>query len=184
MLLFVLTVIATFAEDPSRGDGVVKQKRPRIGLALDSGGALGLAHVGVIQWMDEHWVPVDYIAGTSMGGLVGGAYATGMSGKELKTFISKIDWDNTVFNGKPEYKDLPFRVKKDRRDYPNSLELGLNHGMRIPNGLNSGENVDRVIASFALPYSNVENFNDLPIPFRPITLTAVQRVALLEGVRS
>jgi NTE family protein len=166
LILLVLSAITMSGQGRSERDAVVKPKRPRIGLALDSGGALGLAHVGVIQWMDEHRVPVDYIAGTSMGGLVGGAYATGMNGMELKTFISKIDWDNTVFDGKPQYEDLPFRVKEDRRAYPNSMELGVNHGIRMPNGLNSGQNVDRVIARFALPYSNVENFDDLPIPFR------------------
>jgi NTE family protein len=167
LALFFLSIVATsFGSDPSESNAVIKRKRPRVGLALDSGGALGLAHVGVIQWMEEHRVPVDYIAGTSMGGLVGGAYATGMSGKELRTMISKIDWENTVFDGKPQYRDLPFRVKEDRREYPNSMELGMNHGVRMPSGLNSGANVDRVITSFALPYSNVENFDDLPIPFR------------------
>ncbi|HEX6881097.1 MAG TPA: patatin-like phospholipase family protein [Terriglobales bacterium] len=170
-LLFsvVIVLIANlFAQGPSETSAVIKTKRPRVGLALDSGGALGLAHVGVILWMDEHHVPVDYIAGTSMGGLVGGAYATGMNGNELKTFVSKIDWDTTVFNSRSQYKDLPFRLKADEREYPGSVEFGLNHGLKMPNGLNSGANVDRVISGFALPYSNVENFDDLPVPFRCI----------------
>src|SRR5260370_34906269 len=64
--------------------------RPRIGVALEGGGALGLAHIGVLKWFEEHHIPVDYVAGTSMGGLVGGFYPTGMSPDELKTHITAI----------------------------------------------------------------------------------------------
>ena len=67
--------------------------RPKIGIALEGGGALGLAHIGVLQWFEQHHIPVDYIAGTSMGGLVGGAFATGMSADELRTLIVTTDWD-------------------------------------------------------------------------------------------
>lgn len=169
ILLLFYSVLNASAQGPSDSDpdgsNLVK-KGPRIALVLDAGGALGLAHVGVIQWMEEHRVPVHYVAGTSMGGLIGGAYATGMSPADLKKLVGSIDWANTVFNGEPQYRDLTFRLKQDQRDYPNGVELGLNHGLRMPAGLNSGMNVDRVITSFALPYSNVGNFDELPIPFR------------------
>ena len=166
VIFFLIPNINLFSEEPTATNAVVKSKRPKVGLVLDAGGALGLAHVGVIQWMEEHRVPVDLVAGTSMGGLVGGAYSTGMNGAELKKLIAGIDWDNTVFSSEPQYRDLPFRLKEDRRAFPASLELGLNHGLRMPSGLNSGENVDRLIAGFTLRYSNVRNFDDLPIPFR------------------
>lgn len=166
LVLLFLALTLNCAAHPPSDSNLVKPKRPRIGLALDSGGALGLAHVGVILWMEEHRIPVDHIAGTSMGGLVGGAYATGMSAPDLKTMISKIDWDNTVFNGNAKYEDLPLRMKKDQKAFPTMVRLGVNHGLRMPNGLNSGQNVDRLIASFALPYSEVSDFKDLPISFR------------------
>jgi NTE family protein len=167
LLLFSFSVIGAYAQGPSDAESsTVVRKRPRIALALDAGGALGLAHVGVIQWMEEHRVPVDYVTGTSMGALIGGAYATGMNSADLKKLIGSIDWENTVFNGEPQYRDLTFRLKQDQHDYPNGLELGLNHGIRMPAGLNSGMNVDRVITSFALPYSTVASFDELPIPFR------------------
>lgn len=167
ILLFLFSFISAYAEGPSdpHSSSVIR-KGPRVALVLDAGGALGLAHVGVIQWMDEHRIPIHYIAGTSMGGLIGGAYATGMSPAELKKLIGSIDWANTVFNGEPQYRDLTFRLKQDQREYPNDVEFGLNHGLRLPAGLNSGMNVDRVITSFALPYSNIEDFDELPIPFR------------------
>ncbi|MGE5112342.1 MAG: patatin-like phospholipase family protein [Acidobacteriaceae bacterium] len=165
--VFSLLFVGTQAQGPSSSEPAnAVIKRPRIGLALDSGGALGLAHVGVIQWMEEHRIPVHYVAGTSMGGLIGGAYATGMSSSDLRKLVGSIDWTNTVFNGEPQYRDLTFRQKEDQRDYPNAMELGLNHGVQMPNGLNSGINVDRVIIGFSLPYSNAQSFDDLPIPFR------------------
>jgi NTE family protein len=166
LFVILISVISGFGQGRSERETVVKPKRLHVGLALDAGGALGIAHIGVIQWMEEHRVPVDYVAGTSMGGLVGGAYATGMTAADLRKLVSHIDWQNTVFNGQPQYRDLTFRMKEDRRAYPNSLEFGLNHGVRLPTGLNSGENVDRLIAGFALPYPTVENFDELPIPFR------------------
>ena len=65
----------------------------RVGLVLQGGGALGLAHVGVITWMEEHHIPIDYIAGTSMGGLVGGVYATGHNAAEMRQIVNGIHWD-------------------------------------------------------------------------------------------
>lgn len=166
LLLLLLSSTVTVAQGPSPRDPALEIRRPRIGIALDAGGALGLAHVGVLQWMEERRIPVDYVAGTSMGGLVGGAYATGMRASEMRVMVSKIDWSTTVYSGEADYRDLPFHRKLDRMAYPNGLEVGLNHGLQIPTGLNSGQNVDRMISGFALAYSNVQNFDDLPIPFR------------------
>src|ERR1700712_6151695 len=70
-----------------------QSKRPKLGLVLEGGGALGLAHIGVLTWFEEHRIPVNYVAGTSMGGLVGGIYATGRSPAEVKELINGIDWD-------------------------------------------------------------------------------------------
>ena len=88
--------------------------RPKIGVALEGGGAMGLAHIGVLRWFDEHHIPVDYVAGTSMGGLVGGFYATGMSPDELKTLIDGIDW-RKILGDRTPYEDLAFRRKEDQR---------------------------------------------------------------------
>jgi len=118
--------------------------RPRIGLVLEGGGALGLAHIGVLQWLEEHRIPVDMIAGTSMGGLVGGIYATGASPAEMKDMIRGIPW-NEVLNGVTPYKNLSFRRKEDRREYPNAFEFGLRHGVQFPSGFNSGQQVGLIL---------------------------------------
>src|ERR1700731_3045922 len=110
------------------------QPRPKIGLALEGGGALGLSHIGVLKWFEEHRIPIDYVAGTSMGGLVGGFYAAGKSPDELKSLVENLDW-NLVLRGTTPYQELSFRRKEDKRAIPNSLQIGLKQGAAIPPGL-------------------------------------------------
>ncbi len=149
-------------------------RRPTIAVVLEGGGALGFAHIGVLQWMEEHHIPVDDVAGTSMGGLVGGAYATGMHPLEVRELVKSTDWD-AVLRGSTEYADLSFRRKQDSQEYPNSLEFGLRHGARFPAGFNSGQQVEFIVDRIALPYSTVKSFDDLPIPFRCIATDLVSR---------
>jgi NTE family protein len=138
--------------------------RPKLGLVLEGGGALGLAHVGVLQWMEEHRIPVSYVAGTSMGGLVGGLYATGRSATEVREVVSGIPWDE-VLRGQTPFQDLAFRRKEDAHEYPSSLEFGLHNGLQFPAGFNSGQGVSLILDRVALPYSDIHSFDDLPIPF-------------------
>jgi NTE family protein len=146
--------------------------RPRIGLALEGGGALGLAHIGVLKWFEDHHIPIDYVAGTSMGGLVGGFYAAGKSPDELKDLVEHIDW-NLVLRGSTPYQELSFRRKEDKRAIPNSLQIGLKQGAAIPPGLNSGHQINLLIERETLPYSNLASFDDLPIPFRCVATELV-----------
>src|SRR5262245_28053219 len=78
---------------PAMVQSVPKLGRPAVGVAFGGGSARGIAHIGVIRWMEEHRIPIDVAAGTSMGGLVGGAYASGMDAAELQTFIEGLNWD-------------------------------------------------------------------------------------------
>jgi len=139
--------------------------RPRLGVALQGGGAKGLAHIGVLQWFEEHHIPIDDLAGTSMGGLIGGLYATGQSPAELRRIVGGLDWVY-LLGGVTPYRDLAFRRKEDLRAYPNNLELGLRNGVQLPGGLSSGQPVRMLIDRYVLPYSDSESFDDLPIPFR------------------
>ena len=138
--------------------------RRKIGLVLEGGSALGLAHIGVLRWLEEHRIPVSYVAGTSMGGLVGGLYATGHSPDELQKLVETIQWDQ-LLQGQIPYKDLSFRRKEDAFEYPNRLEFGLKKGLRFPEGFNSGQQVTSVLDRVALPYSELEDFDQLPTPF-------------------
>ena len=136
----------------------------KIGLVLQGGAALGLAHIGVLQWLEEHRIPIDYVAGTSMGGLVGGMYATGNSPAGIRKLVDGIDWD-TVLRGEVPYGDLSFRRKQDAEDFPNGLSFGIKEGIRFPEGFNSGHQVGLILDQVALPYSNIKSFDQLPIPF-------------------
>jgi NTE family protein len=139
-------------------------KHPKLGLVLEGGAALGLAHIGVLQWLEEHRIPISYVAGTSMGGLVGGIYATGNSPASIRETVDGIDW-NEVLRGKIPYQDLSFRRKQDAEQYPNGLEFGIKKGVRFPEGFNSGHQVGLILDRISLPYSEMKSFDDLPIPF-------------------
>ncbi len=156
--------------------------RPRIGLALSGGGALGLAEIGVIQWMEENHIPVDRIAGTSMGSIIGAMYATGMSPAEIQKFAEKIDWDE-AFLPEPAYTQISYRRKQDRRDFLINAPLGLKHGLRGPNGFNSGHGVGLLLDRIAFPESGVASFDDLPIPFRCVAtdMLSGEGVVLRDG---
>jgi NTE family protein len=140
-------------------------KRPKIGLVLEGGGALGLAHIGVLQWLEEHHIPISYVAGTSMGGLVGGLYATGESPAEIRAQIHEIDW-NEVIGGKVPFRILSYRRKEDEIEFPNSLEFGLRKAhIQFPASFTSGLQVGLLLDQISLPYSEMKSFNDLPTPF-------------------
>jgi len=146
--------------------------RHKVGLVLEGGGALGLAHIGVIQWLEEHRIPVAYVTGTSMGGLVGGLYATGHSAPEIKGLIKTINWDQ-VLQGQTPYKNYSFRRKQDAAEYPNRMEFGLKKGLQFPEGFNSGQEVMMILDRIALPYSDVKDFSELPIPFACVSTDLV-----------
>ncbi|MBI5085459.1 MAG: patatin-like phospholipase family protein [Acidobacteria bacterium] len=147
-------------------------KRPKIGLALSGGSALGLSHIGVIRWFEEHRIPIDYIAGTSMGSLVGGLYATGRNAAELEEFVAGIDWDQALAPSAP-YADLAFRKKEDAREYPSAFEFGLKKGISLPSGLSAGQGVGLVLSRFAAPYGEIGDFDNLPTPFRAVATDLV-----------
>ncbi len=140
------------------------QTRPVIGLVLSGGGARGLAHVGVIRWFEEHRIPIDLIAGTSMGGLVGGMYATGADSAQMEELIDSIDWE-TVLKGDTPYAQKAYRRKEDARHAPSTLEIGLRDGVKLPLGLDAGHQVGLVLDRIAFPYSGLDSFDQLPTPF-------------------
>lgn len=173
LLLLPVSAAAQEPQVPAQPEAPASTKpRLKIGVALEGGGALGLAHVGVLQWLEERHIPVDYIAGTSMGGLVGGFYATGKSPEEMKQLIERIDWDEILRDRTP-YQDLSFLRKQDQRAYPNQLVLGLRKGLFLPAGLNAGHQIGLLIDRETLPYFGLTSFDALPIPFRCVATDLV-----------
>ncbi len=142
--------------------------RPKIGLALSGGGARGAAHLGVIRVLEENNVPIDLIAGTSMGAIVGGLYASGMTTDEIEAELAAIDWDD-VFHDLPPRSERSFRRKRDDDLYLTRAKPGFSDGkLKLPRGLIRGQKIDVVFSRLALPVSTIEDFDDLMIPFRAV----------------
>ena len=142
--------------------------RPKIGLALSGGGARGAAHIGVLRVLEENNVPIDYIAGTSMGAIVGGLYAAGMTTDEIETGLAAIDWDD-IFHDLPPRTERSFRRKRDDDLYLVRAKPGFSDGeLKLPRGLIRGQKVDVVFSRLALPVAAIEDFDDLMIPFRAV----------------
>ena len=156
---------------PSPGPVARQVARPVVGVAFGGGSARGLAHVGVIRWFEEHRIPIDVAAGTSMGALVGGIFATGLNAEELDRLLASMDWDALFGTSNFEFKNI--RRKADARSYPSHIEFGLKRGVVPPPSLNSGEQVDRFLARITAPYSDVERLDDLPTPFRTVAVDLV-----------
>jgi NTE family protein len=172
LLLFPILAVAQTVSKQSRASQSTPKQRLKIGVAMEGGGALGLAHIGVLQWFEEQHVPVDFIAGTSMGGLVGGFYATGISPADMKALIQRLDW-NEILSDRTPYEDLSFLRKQDQRAYPNSLVLGLRKGLYLPAGLNAGHQIGLLIDRETLPYFGLVSFDALPVPFRCVATDLV-----------
>jgi NTE family protein len=178
---FILVVLLSATASVHAAQSIPDPPRPRIGVAFGGGSARGLAHVGVVRWLEEHRIPIDLVAGTSMGGLIGGGFASGMSADELTTLLERTDWDE-MFGFSPfRFKNI--RRKEDARAYPSRIELGLKHGISLPQALNSGQQVDLLLARIGGAYMTLASFDDLPTPFRAIAvdLVSAQQVVLDNG---
>ena len=168
-------------QEPASARSVRVSGRPTVGVAFGGGSARGIAHVGVIRWLEEHRIPIDVAAGTSMGGLIGGAFASGMDARELEDFIGSLDWDQLF--GASSFAHKNIRRKADARAYPSRLEFGLRGGIVPPTALNDGEYVELLLGRIAAPYFSIDDFDDLPTPFRTVAvdLLSAQPVVLRNG---
>ena len=162
------SVLAQEQSPAAPGDG---DRRPTVGVAFGGGSARGIAHVGVIRWFEEHRIPIDVAAGTSMGGLIGGAFATGMDAAELDGMLQRMNWDEMFGASNFAFKNI--RRKADAKAYPSRLEFGLKHGLSSPVSVNNGEQVDLLVGRIAAPYYGIRTFDDLPTPFRAVAVDVI-----------
>ena len=189
--LLLLTIsITSYSQDST---SVIS--RPKVGLVLSGGGAKGAAHIGVLKYIEEAGIPIDYIAGTSMGSIVGGMYALGYTSDEILSIISEVDWDRLIsdqverkkisyerkYESRSQLLTIPFSVGTDKqelqsRSFKNSL----------PTGIVSGDNLINLFNSLSVGYSDPLDFNDLPTPFLCIATNVINGEAdvLNKGVFS
>ena len=139
--------------------------RKRIGLALGGGGALGLSEIGVLRWLEENHIPVDAIAGTSMGSLLAALYATGHTPDQMSALTSDQVFSK-VFRLSADFNQLNFRRREDRRFLPGGFTVGLKHGVSMRNGVLLDYGLNEFLNAQFLSYGADFNFDNMPIPFR------------------
>ena len=142
--------------------------RPRVGLVLSGGGARGAAHVGVLKVLEQTHVPIDAIAGTSMGAVVGGLYASGLSARDIEKIMTSINWQD-AFRDRPPREDLDLRRKEEDENYLVKFPLGVRDGQIVlPKGLVQGQRLTETLRRLTLPVARITHFDDLPTPFRAV----------------
>jgi NTE family protein len=169
-LLAALLLAAAAAAAPAGGQDpdAELQQRPRIGLVLGGGGARGGAHIGVLEVLDELRVPVDCIAGTSMGALVGATFASGATAAEIDEAVTAINWAATL--GTEGQRELrPLQRKLAGITYSNNIEFRLSRGrLRSDAGLLPTQRVEQLLRQLVGEARGVSAFDDLPIPYRAV----------------
>lgn len=156
--------VSSFAEPAS----AAASPRPKIGLVLGGGGAKGAAHVGVLKVIEELRIPIDFIAGTSMGAIIGGLYASGMSADEIGHELMVMDWA-AVFDDETPRPDRPLQRKLDDQDYLVKKKPGYKDGkIKLPIGVIQGQKFALELTRLTLPVTHVRDFDKLPIPFRAV----------------
>lgn len=173
MLLAILICTPLTAEET--------EQRPKIGLALSGGGMKAGAHIGVLRVLEANHVPIDYIAGTSAGAIIGGLYASGLTPDEIEAAIRGIDWDD-ILQDTPARRDLPFRRKRDDLNFLVKNRPGFSDGkLEFPMGLVQGQKVTQFLRRQLDMNTESQDFDALPIPLRIVTTDLISGRAVVIG---
>jgi NTE family protein len=168
--------------DPAPPPTGLPTDRPVIGLALGGGAALALTEIGALQWLDEHHVPVDVIAGTSMGSILAALYSTGVTPDQMKDVLNPAEV-NRVFRIGSAYSSKSYRRREDARELPNGVGIGLKKGVSLRNALLTDVGLNELLDKEFIRYNDQIEFNNLPIPFRcrSTDLTGARSVVFARG---
>ncbi|WP_233530706.1 patatin-like phospholipase family protein [Gelidibacter salicanalis] len=139
------------------------QKEPKVGLVLSGGGAKGFAHIGVLKVIDSLNIKVDYIAGTSMGAIVGSLYASGYSGKQLDSIFRSLNFDDVISDNLPRSAKT-FYERDNSEKYAVTLPF-TNFKLKLPSALSRGQNIFNLLSKLTLHVTDITDFEKLPIPF-------------------
>ncbi|MCU4163118.1 patatin-like phospholipase family protein [Carboxylicivirga caseinilyticus] len=169
-ILFILLLVFPILSIAQEKDSCVT--RPKIGLVLSGGGAKGLAHIGVIKVLEEAGIRPDYIAGTSMGSIIGGLYASGYTPDEMDSIVRNIDWSVVLSDMVPLTDVVPI----EKNDYNRfQLEFDITKdGLTMPSGMVRGQRISELLSQLTWHVSDIENFDDLPIPFRCVAADLIK----------
>ena len=142
-------------------------------MVLSGGGARGITHIGVLKVLEELRIPIDYLTATSMGAIVGGLYASGMSAGEMERLVTSLDWP-AFFSDQPPRRELSVRRKREDAEYTIPLELGFrDFSFRLSTGALSGQNLELLLHGLTWRDDDIGSFDKLPIPFRAVATDLV-----------
>ena len=178
-LIFLLLMPAALAGEAKKEEAT----RPKIGLVLSGGGARGGAHIGVLKALEELHIPIDYIAGTSMGAIIGAFYAAGYSPQEIEKFVSETQWKD-AFSDQPDRAAMTMRKKQLDAEFLIPQRVGFNGGeLELPLGLIEGQKLDLIFQRAFLRVDKIHNFDRLRVPFRAVAtnLATGSEVVLRKG---
>ncbi|WP_245794701.1 patatin-like phospholipase family protein [Flaviramulus basaltis] len=159
----ILTLCLVVSLSAKAQNETQEKHTPKVGLVLSGGGAKGLAHIGVLKVIDSLGVKVDYVAGTSMGAIIGALYASGYSGNQLDSIFQGVDFDNIINDELPR-TSTAFDQRDNMEKYAVKLPFD-NYKVKLPSALSRGNNTYSLFLKLTLHVNQVKDFSELPIPF-------------------
>ncbi len=152
---------------------IVSTPRPKVALVLSGGGARGFAHLGVLKVLQEQRVPIDMVIGTSMGSIVGGAWAAGHRLDDLRELVQGTDWD-AVFAATAPRRERDYRRRSEDLNYLTRFSFGVSReGLVLPRGTFQAHELDSILRKVALPVQHRTNLDELSVPFRAVATDLV-----------
>ncbi|MGI2170263.1 patatin-like phospholipase family protein [Shewanella sp. MF05960] len=181
---FLLSVLCfSVVLQPAIAAPKTAKERPTIGLVLSGGGAKGTAHIGVLKVLEKHHIPVDYIAGTSIGAYVAGMYALGYSADQIEEIMLNGEWSKGYSDTIPR-ESLSYRDKQQRDQFNIPLTVGYNdNSLTSPSGLLRGQSMSLLLRHSTDLVEQFGDFDDLAIPYRAVAtdLATSEAVVLSSG---
>src|SRR5690554_7745969 len=169
LLVLCIPFVIKAQEEEYNEDKIINAPRKKVGVVLSGEGAKGFAHIGVLKVLEEAGIPIDYIAGTSMGAVVGGLYSVGYSADMIDSLIQIQDW-NHLMRDVVNRKHVPASQRSNHNRYVVSLPFNLpfgdkSGGVTLPPGVFTGQNIYNLFLNTTIGFQGDINFDDLPIPF-------------------
>lgn len=162
-ILPYIFVLAFFLSLITQAQNDTLSEKPKVGLVLSGGGAKGFAHIGVLKVLDSLQIKIDYVAGTSMGAIIGALYASGYTGKQLDSIFNSLDFDDVINDNLPRAAKT-FYERDNSERYAVTLPFDK-FKIKLPSALSRGQNVYNLLSKLTLHVSEIEDFDQLPIPF-------------------
>ena len=179
-----IAAVSPSSSEPGPNHQEAQTQRPKIGVALSGGGSRGLAHIGVLRALEQQHVPIDYIAGTSAGALIGGMYASGMSLDEIEQRVKNMDFDKILYERQSRRTQTQFaRANEYYGNGMVDMSITREGVVALPQSVMQDGKVEQALREILKDYPYNIDFDRLPIPFRAVTtdLATGEKVVLSKG---